>query len=74
MIFSERNFSSNGENNDELEKFKKENKIQIQKNFQLKDDSTKSDLEKLKQELEKTKTDLEKLKTDLQKDRVKSKK
>ena len=74
MIFSERNFSSNGENNDELEKFKKENKIQIQKNFQLKDDSTKSDLEKLKQELEKTKTDLEKLKTDLQKDKVKSKK
>ena len=53
---------------------KKENKIQIQKNFQLKDDSTKSDLEKLKQELEKTKTDLEKLKTDLQKDKVKSKK
>lgn len=74
MIFSERNFSSNGENNDELEKFKKENKIQIQKNFQLKEDSTKSDLEKLKQELEKTKTDLEKLKTDLQKDKVKSKK
>jgi hypothetical protein len=74
MIFSERNFSSNGENNDELEKFKKENKIQIQKNFQLKDDSTKSDLEKLKQELEKTKTDLEKLKTDLQKDKVKSEK
>jgi hypothetical protein len=74
MIFSERNFSSNGENNDELEKFKKENKIQIQKNFQLKDDSTKSDLEKLKQELEKTKTDLEKLKTDLQKDKGKSKK
>jgi hypothetical protein len=56
------------------EKLKKENKIQIQKNFQLKDDSTKSDLEKLKQELEKTKTDLEKLKTDLQKDKVKSKK
>lgn len=74
MIFSERNFSSNGENNDDLEKLKKENKIQIQKNFQLKDDSTKSDLEKLKQELEKTKTDLEKLKTDLQKDKVKSKK
>ena len=74
MIFSERNFSSNDENNNELEKFKKENKIQIQKNFQLKDDSTKSDLEKLKQELEKTKTDLEKLKTDLQKDKVKSKK
>jgi len=74
MIFSERNFSSNGENIDDLEKLKKENKIQIQKNFQLKDDSTKSDLEKLKQELEKTKTDLEKLKTDLQKDRVKIKK
>ena len=74
MIFSERNFSSNGENIDDLEKLKKENKIQIQKNFQLKDDSTKSDLEKLKQELEKTKTDLEKLKTDLQKDKVKSKK
>jgi hypothetical protein len=74
MIFSERNFSSNGENNDDLEKLKKENKIQIQKNFQLKDDSTKSDLEKLKQELEKTKTDLEKLKTDLQKDKGKSKK
>jgi hypothetical protein len=74
MIFSERNFSSNGENNDDLEKFKKENKIQIQKNFQLKDDSTKTDLEKLKQELEKTKTDLEKLKTDLQKDKGKSRK
>jgi hypothetical protein len=74
MIFSERNFSSNGENIDDLEKLKKENKIQIQKNFQLKDDSTKSDLEKLKQELEKTKTDLEKLKTDLQKDKGKSKK
>jgi hypothetical protein len=74
MIFSERNFSSNGENNDDLEKLKKENKIQIQKNFQLKGDSTKSDLEKLKQELEKTKTDLEKLKTDLQKDKGKSKK
>jgi hypothetical protein len=74
MIFSERNFSSNGENNDDLEKLKKENKIQIQKNFQLKGDSTKSDLEKLKQELEKTKTDLEKLKTDLQKDKEKSKK
>jgi hypothetical protein len=74
MIFSERNFSSNGENIDDLEKLKKENKIQIQKNFQLKDDSTKSDLEKLKQELEKTKTDLEKLKTDLQKDKLKSKK
>lgn len=74
MIFSERNFSSNAENNDDLEKFKKENKIQIQKNFKLKEDSTKSDLEKLKQELEKTKTDLEKLKTDLQKDKGKSKK
>ena len=74
MIFSERNFSSNGENIDDLEKLKKENKIQILKNFQLKDDSTKSDLEKLKQELEKTKTDLEKLKTDLQKDKLKSKK
>jgi hypothetical protein len=74
MIFSERNFSSNGENIDDLEKLKKENKIQIQKNFQLKEDSTKSDLEKLKQELEKTKTDLEKLKTDLQKDKGKSKK
>jgi hypothetical protein len=74
MIFSERNFSSNGDKIDDLEKLKKENKIQIQKNFQFKDDSTKSDLEKLKQELEKTKTDLEKLKTDLQKDKVKSKK
>jgi len=74
MIFSERNFSSNGDKIDDLEKLKKENKIQIQKNFQLKDDSTKSDLEKLKQELEKTKTDLEKLKTDLQKDKGKSKK
>jgi hypothetical protein len=74
MIFSERNFSSNGDKIDDLEKIKKENKIQIQKNFQLKEDSTKSDLEKLKQELEKTKTDLEKLKTDLQKDKVKSKK
>ena len=74
MIFSERNFSSNAENNDDFEKFKKENKIQIQKNFKLKEDSTKSDLEKLKQELEKTKTDLEKLKTDLQKDKGKSKK
>lgn len=74
MIFSERNFSSNGDKTDDLEKFKKENKIQIQKNFQLKEDSTKSDLEKLKQELEKTKTDLEKLKSDLEKDKVKSKK
>jgi hypothetical protein len=74
MIFSERNFSSNGDKIDDLEKFKKENKIQIQKNFQLKEDSTKSDLEKLKQELEKTKTDLEKLKTDLEKDKLKSKK
>lgn len=74
MIFSERNFSSNGDKIDDLEKIKKENKIQIQKNFQLKEDSTKSDLEKLKQELEKTKTDLEKLKTDLQKDKGKSKK
>lgn len=74
MIFSERNFSSNGDKTDDLEKFKKENKIQILKNFQLKDDSTKSDLEKLKQELEKTKTDLEKLKTDLEKDKLKSKK
>ncbi|MEY4835527.1 MAG: putative peptidase inhibitor [Bacteroidota bacterium] len=74
MIFSERNFSSNGDKIDDLEKFKKENKIQIQKNFQLKEDSTKSDLEKLKHELEKTKTDLEKLKTDLEKDKLKSKK
>jgi hypothetical protein len=74
MIFSERNFSSNAENNNDLEKFKKENKIQIQKNLNLKEDSTKSDLEKLKQELEKTKTDLEKLKTDLQKDKGKSRK
>ena len=49
-------------------------KIKVEKNVQSKDDTTKSDLEKLKQELEKTKTDLEKLKTDLQKDKVKSKK
>jgi hypothetical protein len=70
MIFSERNFSSNDDKTDDLERFKKENKIQIQKNFQLNEDSTKSDLEKLKQELEKTKTDLEKLKTDLQKDKT----
>ena len=49
-------------------------KMKIQKNLNLKDDSTKSELEKLKQDLEKTKTDLEKLKTDLQKDKVKSKK
>jgi hypothetical protein len=49
-------------------------KMKVEKNFQSKDDATKSDLEKLKQELEKTKTDLEKLKTDLQKDKVKSKK
>ena len=49
-------------------------KIKIQKNLNLKDDSTKSELEKLKQDLEKTKTDLEKLKTDLQKDKGKSKK
>jgi hypothetical protein len=48
-------------------------KMKIQKNLNLKDDSTKSDLEKLKQDLEKTKTDLEKLKTDLQKDKGKSK-
>jgi hypothetical protein len=45
-------------------------KMKVEKNFQLKDNSTKSDLEKLKQELEKTKTDLEKLKTDLQKDKA----
>jgi hypothetical protein len=44
-------------------------KMKVEKNFQLKDNSTKSDLEKLKEELEKTKTDLEKLKTDLQKDK-----
>ena len=49
-------------------------KMKIQKNLNLKDDSTKSELEKLKQDLEKTKTDLEKLKTDLQKDKGKSKK
>ena len=49
-------------------------KIKVEKNVQSKDDTTKSDLEKLKQELEKTKTDLEKLKTDLQKDKGKSKK
>ncbi|PHX61750.1 MAG: hypothetical protein CK517_03800 [Flavobacteriales bacterium] len=49
-------------------------KMKIQKNLNLKDDSSKSDLEKLKQDLEKTKTDLEKLKTDLQKDKGKSKK
>ena len=48
-------------------------KMKIQKNLNLKNDSTKSDLEKLKQDLEKTKTDLEKLKTDLQKDKGKSK-
>jgi hypothetical protein len=49
-------------------------KMKIQKDLNLKDNSTKSDLEKLKQELDKTKTDLEKLKIDLQKDKVKSKK
>jgi hypothetical protein len=49
-------------------------KMKVDKNVQSKDDTTKSDLEKLKQELEKTKTDLEKLKTDLQKDKGKSKK
>jgi len=49
-------------------------KMKIQKNLNLKDDSTKSELEKLKQDLEKTKTDLEKLKTDLQKDKGKSRK
>lgn len=67
MIFSEKNFSSNG-NSDDLEKFKKEQKIQIQKGFES-DSTTKSDLEQLKQELEKTKTDLEKLKPDLQKEK-----
>ena len=65
MIFSEKSFSSDG-NSDDLEKFKKEQKIQIQKGFKS-DSSSKSDLEQLKEELEKTKSDLEKLKTDLQK-------
>ncbi len=66
MIFSEKSFSSDG-NTDDLEKFKKEQKIQIQKEFKSK---SKSDLEQLKEELEKTKTDLEKLKTDLKKEKV----
>ncbi|NHM02550.1 hypothetical protein [Flavobacterium difficile] len=65
MIFSEKSFSSDG-NSDDLEKFKKEQKIQIQKGFKS-DSSSKSDLEQLKEELEKTKSDLEKLKTDLRK-------
>ena len=52
----------------ELDKMKKENKIQIEKTIKIGDD-TKSELEKLKSELEKTKTDLEKLKTDLNSDK-----
>ncbi len=65
MIIKEKNFSSStpdGQN--DLDKLKKENKIQVEKSIKIGDD-TKTELEKLKSELEKTKTDLEKLKTDL---------
>ena len=69
MIIKEKNFSSDKEGDlNELDKMKKENKIQIEKTIKIGDD-TKSELEKLKSELEKTKTDLEKLKTDLNSDK-----
>ena len=65
MIIKEKNFSSSTpEEQNDLEKLKKENKIQIEKSI-ITDDNTKEELKKLKSELEKTKTDLEKLKTDL---------
>ena len=65
MIIKEKNFSSSTpEEQNDLEKLKKENKIQIEKSI-ITDDNTKEELKKLKSELEKTKTDLEKLKIDL---------
>lgn len=69
MIIKEKNFSSDKEGDlNELDKMKKENKIQIEKTIKIGDD-TKTELEKLKSELEKTKTDLEKLKSDLNTDK-----
>lgn len=69
MIIKEKNFSSDKEGDlNELDKMKKENKIQIEKSIKIGDD-TKIELEKLKSELEKTKTDLEKLKSDLNTDK-----
>lgn len=72
MIFSEKNFSSQG-GSDDLEQLKKDSKIKIEKHFKS-GDASKEDLERLKSEIEQTKSDLEKLKSDLQKDKQKTKK
>lgn len=71
MIFSEKNFSSQG-SVDDLEQLKKDSKIKIEKHFKSAD-ASKEELERLKAEIQQTKSDLEKLKSDLQKDKPKTK-
>lgn len=64
MIIKEKNFNSKDGDANELDKLKKENRIEIEKSIKIENDS-KSDLDEIKKELEKTKADLEKLKSDL---------